>query len=369
MIGCLPTIDKNLGVRTMKKLPKTLQLPLHEWPCADRDVWGRATTAVDYFDEFAPSARWSPMTQRQARCAYGRWLGFVRRNFPKALDEPAAQRFDRERARLYVGDLAQRLTPMGVAAELGHMILMLRVQAPDLDWSWLRSLQYRYQKRAVPRDTREKMVHPARLIELGRSLMDRADAQPRKGERAREFRDGLLIALLAARPLRRRSLAELTIDQHLCRVDGAYTIVLQPGNTKSGQPSEIPLPDWLAPYLTRYLEHYRLLFPRAQNESALWLSAKGGALVPEAIHALVARRTKAAFGRTIYPHLFRSIAATTIAREAPENIAIARDLLTHASVETTMTHYAQANTILAARDYNRALSRLRATSVRSSEVA
>jgi hypothetical protein len=68
----------------MHKKPKNLQLPLREWPSADRDVWERATNAVDYFDELAPAARWSPMTQRQARCAYARWLGFVQRNLPQA---------------------------------------------------------------------------------------------------------------------------------------------------------------------------------------------------------------------------------------------------------------------------------------------
>ena len=56
---------------------------------------------------------------------------------------------------------------MSVAAELGHLILMLSVLAPRSDWGWLRQWQYRYQKRAVARDKRSKMVHPVRLLELG----------------------------------------------------------------------------------------------------------------------------------------------------------------------------------------------------------
>ena len=46
------------------------------------------------------------------------------------------------------------------------------------------------------------------------------------------------------------------------------------------------------PYLTRYLEHYRLLFPHRQDEQALWLSAKGGALTGDAIYVRVCRRTE-----------------------------------------------------------------------------
>ena len=46
-----------------------------------------------------------------------------------------------------------------------------------------------------------------------------------------------------------------------------------------------------------------------------------------------------------------------IAREAPQSLAIARDLLTHASVDTTLKHYTQANTLAAAREYQKALDR------------
>lgn len=46
----------------------------------------------------------------------------------------------------------------------------------------------------------------------------------------------------------------------------------------------------------------------------------------DAIYDLVCRRTHAAFGHEISPHLFRSIAVTTIVRDAPNKIGFARDL-------------------------------------------
>ena len=248
---------------------------------------------------------------------------------------------------------------MSIAAELGHLILALRKLAPGTDWGWLRQWQYRYEKAAVPREKRHKMVHPSRLIELGRTLMDSADSCQRKIDRACQYRDGLLIALLAYRPLRRRSLAELRLDTHLRRIGSGYVLALQGENTKSGQALEFPVPEPLVPYLIRYLEHYRLLFPHRQDEQALWLSAKGGALTGHAIYVRMCRRTETAFGTAINPHLFRDIAATTIAREAPENLAVARDLLTHANVETTLRHYAQAQTIEAARKFTAAIDQFR----------
>jgi len=340
-------------------MPRALRLPLNMWPSSDRSAWERATAALDYFDDLAPAARWSPKTRYQAQAAYGRWLAFLRDRFPETLQFPIAERVDAARTRAYVELLAPRITPMSIAAELGHLILMLTVLAPRSDWTWLRQWQYRYQKRAGAREKRHKMVHPARLLELGLALMDSADAVGRQDERARQYRDGLLIAVLASRPLRRRGLSELELGTHLRRVGEWYVLALQGSNTKSGQPLEFPLPELLTPYVTRYLEDYRPLFPRAADTRALWLSAKGGALGADAIYRQVCLRTEAAFGVAIYPHLFRDIAATTIAREAPEALTVARDLLTHANVETTLRHYSQAKTVDAARKHSTVIAALR----------
>jgi hypothetical protein len=92
----------------------------------------------------------------------------------------------------------------------------------------------------------------------------------------------------------------------------------------------------------------------------MWLSTKGGALGADALHALVCRRTEDAFGFSIHPHLFRDIAVTAIAREAPQALSIARDLLTHAKLETTQHFYSQARTADAARAHADVLARLRA---------
>ena len=60
----------------------------------------------------------------------------------------------------------------------------------------------------------------------------------------------------------------------------------------------------------------------------------------DAIYDLVCRRTHAAFGREISPHLFRSIAVTTIARDAPNKIGVARDLLGVLSKNLSDNRYA-----------------------------
>lgn len=339
-------------------MPRRIGLSVSEWPVRDREAWSRAVEPASFFDEDAVAARWRPKTRQQAVYAHGRWLAYLRDKDPELLDLPPVTRDTPERVHHYVETLALRLTAMSVAAELQHLSLAFRALSPTCDWSWLRKWQYAFQKQARPREKRHKIIDPRRLVALGLKLMDGADCEACPAERARRYRDGLLIALLASRPLRRRSLGALEIGTSLRHIAGRYVIQLRDDDTKAALPLEFDVPDVLGPYLARYLEKIRPMFPHAAESQALWLSSKGGALRDNAIYGLVCKRTKKAFGFSIHPHLFRDIAATAIARETPEQLAIARDLLAHSKIEMTDRHYMQARSAEAARAHAALLARL-----------
>ena len=55
----------------------------------------------------------------------------------------------------------------------------------------------------------------------------------------------------------------------------------------------------------------------------------------EAIERQIVVRTSEPFRKPIYPHLFRDIAVTELVDFAPDEIAIASDLLVHADLRTT----------------------------------
>jgi hypothetical protein len=55
------------------------------------------------------------------------------------------------------------------------------------------------------------------LFDLGLELMARAQSEKADRRRLITYRDGLLIALLAARPLRIRNLAGLVLDRNVMR--------------------------------------------------------------------------------------------------------------------------------------------------------
>lgn len=340
-------------------MPRRIGLAMDEWPDEDRVAWERATASADVFDTIAVAARWRQKSRDQARYAYGRWLAHLHHHDPGALACPATARVTPSRLQDYVTRLEKRISTMGIAAELQHLALALRAVAPADDWAWLRQRQYTYQRQARPREKRHKIVDPRRLVELGEQLMDSADSAAGKHERARRYRDGLLIALLAMIPLRRRSLTSLQIGRHLRQVAGHYVVELEAEDTKSGHTIEFDVPGALTSRLTVYLERYRPLFPRSATETGLWLSSKGGPLGGEAIHDLVCRRTQDAFGVAIHPHLFRDIAVTAIAREAPDALDVARDLMTHAKSDTTQKYYSRAQTADAARRHAETVERLR----------
>jgi integrase len=194
---------------------------------------------------------------------------------------------------------------------------------------------------------------------LGMQLMDEAERLESPMQRARTYRDGLLIAMLAARPIRRHSLSTLKVGINLLLTGNIYVLSVDSVNTKSGHAVEYPLPDTMPHYISRYLAEHRRRFPQADRHDRLWPSTKGGPLAGEAIYDIICRRTLEAFGFSIHPHLFRDIAATALAREAPDSILLARDLLTHASIDTTSRHYTQSSTLEAARVHGVTLDALR----------
>jgi integrase len=58
-----------------------------------------------------------------------------------------------------------------------------------------------------------------------------------------------------------------------------------------------------------------------------------------AIRFQIEKRTTDAFGRHVWPHVFRAIAATGFVDHAPEAVALVPDLLGHASTQTAHRHY------------------------------
>lgn len=336
-------------------------LPVDSWPEQDRHAWNRAIRPGNCLEDGGAASHWAERTRRTVLFAYRRWLGHLHHTDPDALDLDPAERVTEQRIRGYITMLQATITPSGTHNYIKHLFDAVRVMHPEHDWRWLSEVARRLEQLVTPRNKRPRMVSSHELDALGRRLMEEADSSTelRPLQRAILYRDGLMIALLAARPFRRRNYAGIAIGQNLIKLGDGYHLCFRADETKTHTPLTFPFPEALLMELEHYLNRYRGWFPGAEAHDNLWASAKGVPLGEDAIYSRITKHTKEAFGKSINPHLFRDCVATTIAIEDPEHVGIAVDLLGHSSLEFTQTHYIQADTIRASQSYHSSIKALR----------
>jgi site-specific recombinase XerD len=341
--------------------PAKLLLPFERWPEADRGAWQRAIAAGDILDECGPAARWSDGSKRKVLDAYRRWLGHLALTAPNVLGRDPADRITPDAVRAYVAELQATITPAGTHNYVKNLHDAARVMFPRLDVDWLREVARQLARVVVPSSKRSRLVSMLELQDLAVSLMTCAETDPGLDERQRAilYRDGLIIAFLAARAPRRRTLAAITIDRHLLRHGDGYALVFGACDMKNRQPFETTVPRDLVARVERYLAVHRPRIVGADRHAGLWASAKGRPMTAEAIYARVCLHTQTAFGRSINPHLFRDCLATDIAIHDPGHVRIAAHMLGHADLRTTDRHYNQARAIEAGRRHQRGILDLR----------
>jgi|BarGraIncu00222A_1022003.scaffolds.fasta_scaffold28750_2 integrase len=348
-------------------------LPEIQWPAADRQAFEAAFKAGDLFDETSGAGdHLAEGTRTSIRMGYSRWLGFLHAAHPDDLLEPPADRISLERVRDFVARLSLDMVPSSVAQMIHSLCYAGRLIAGERDWGWLAAVKARLLARARPNDRFDRLAPPCQTLDFGIELMDKALTMPATSHRTRElqYRDGLILALLSLWPIRRRSLAALTVDRHIEIDGGDINLLLHPADTKSKRSESFPVPAALAPYVKRYLKDIRprLLGPRPHE--GLWASYRHGALSAGRLYDIARARLLKRFGKDMCLHDFRRSAATYLAMDAPEQIGLIPGLLQHASPEVGERHYNLANGIKASQRLaqNRALMKNRLRSLAANAV-
>jgi len=326
--------------------------PPEEWPEWDRRQWQTALQAGDLLEEGGCRAEHSRYSNRAMERGYGHWLAWL--DVSGLLDEaaPPGDRITPDRVRAYAKHLENENASATVIARLIELEVMASIMDPDRDWSWIYRVASPIRARHKPaRPKRHRLVPIARLFDLGLDLMAGAEYETTALRRFKAYRDGLMIALLAARPLRLRNLTGLVLDHTLVRRGDSCWIQIPAAETKTKVSIEMPWPELLMPHLWTYLSHHRAAVAalRGLHSDALWLSIYGFPLNDNAIYIRIVARTREGLGRPINPHLFRDCAATTVAIDDPAHVDIARCLLGHRTGSTTERYYNQARSIEAGR--------------------
>jgi integrase/recombinase XerD len=236
--------------------PPRLCLPVKQWPEIDQARWLMAQKPAGFLEDDKPATHWSPKRRRIVEHGYGSWLSFLDRN--GALD-PSCTPGDRateHRLRDFVAELRARVAPASVLMMVGGLLRMLVVLVPERDWSMLARVYSHFRRTVVPsRDKRAHMVAATDLLALGISLMEAWEAgPPQRINKASRYRDGLLIALLIACPLRIRNLASIEIGRHLVGDGRGYQLHFTAAETKTKRPYVASLPPELTPYIDGWLQ-------------------------------------------------------------------------------------------------------------------
>ena len=345
-----------------------LILPPASWPVRDMALWMAALAGHGPEDDDNPATEWRPATIKKVADGYGRYLSWLMRNNELAADETPRQRITPERVKPYVASLKEHLAPVSVGMTLGALVQAANAFAPIHDWGWL-SLRYsRLKIRAKPSRDKQSAIRPTlEIYEFGISIMRHAqDADVPSATKAIRFQSGLMIALLAARPLRIRNFQAITIGESLRYDKGQYRLTFTTEETKTRRSIDEPIPNDLIPYLERYLWVHRVQLLRGKGKHGdalahrrLWIDRQGDQMEEFTLRSRIEAYTKAHFGVSIWPHLFRDCLFTTIAVEQPEMIKQGSILLGHTSFATGEKYYNQAGMMEASRRYTASILELR----------
>lgn len=357
-------------------------LPLAQWPAQDREAWDAANHRPDFLEPGGHAARWRPASQRNAVGAYGRWLAWLLDQVIALADEAPVARITPERFRDYLAFLRKDRAPCTEVGYLSWFCMVCRAMFPKDEWRWLQRARANLHREAKPiRDKRSRLVPAQGLLQLGHDLMEQAAtvlddatvAQAKPQQRlaaARDFRDGLMIALLALRPLRVTNFLGISMEHHLRRAGNRAILSFEAAETKTKRPIEATWPAELLPSLDRYFDQVRPILmaakvpvdparPPRPAGAMLWVGQGGTALTPGGLTKALQRHTTRRFGRHVNAHLFRACLASTVANEDPDHVHIAQHMLHHSQLSTTESSYILTESRLALRRHHDLMDKLR----------
>jgi integrase/recombinase XerD len=329
---------------------------LEDWPELDRRLWRASLIPSDLLEDGGARASYSDLSNLAVTTGYGRWLTWLDRQGLLDTRAKPDERITPCRVRDYVTALEAVNATQTLLNRLQELRAAALVMSPHRDWSWINGIVSRIRARHRPaRAKGPRLIATAELFSLGCALMAGTDRETTEKRKAIRYRDGLMIALLAARPLRLRNLLGLVLNDTLVRFGNQWLIQIPAADTKTKEPIELPWPGPLIAPLETYLACHRVVLGQRRvrwtrpTDGLLWLSANGSPMTRNRTYMRITARTRDGLGRSINPHLFRDCAATSIAIDDPDHIAIASRLLGHRAAVTTERYYNHARSVEASR--------------------
>ena len=210
-----------------RKLPVRV-IAHDDWPAVDRHAWSRARTKGNVLDEQGGLSNIEDIQIPQLRRVYGSWLGYLAEYEGLPLMESGVDYLKRDYLSGFLHLLEAHVAPCTTRNYMTGLRSVARAMSSDADLSDLDAATRRVWRHARPiRDKRSRIVPSRDLWQLGLDLMDTCGECTTRPKRLGQYRDGLIIALLASRPIRRKNLAQIEIGHHLQRLGDTYWLFFE----------------------------------------------------------------------------------------------------------------------------------------------
>jgi site-specific recombinase XerD len=337
-------------------------LPTSEWPPSDQEAWAVACRAGTRFRPGGEASRYADVSRNDFVNRYGAFLGFLQRSGCLDLSASAAAQVTPTMVDSYLADLNSRVSSVAVWNAIYKLRMAARLLDPKADFAWLAEIEKDLALVMEPRSKFDRVVLSQHLMQAGLTLIVEAKQYAKSPfQRAKGIRNGLIIALMAAAPIRVKNYTALDIGTSFKEVDDTWWIIVPRRDTKTNGGEERPVPDYLNTAIDLYLKQSRpILIGKQAPTTALWISSRTGQrFTTKNLGTLISKITLQTIGVDVSPHLFRTAAATTLAVYAGDKPHLASAVLGHSDKRVADDHYKRASTVQAALQYAAIVQQMR----------
>jgi site-specific recombinase XerD len=257
-------------------------------------------------------------------------------------------------------ELKQRVSSATVYGSIQKLRRITQLIATERSLEWLIEIERDLFSEMRPKSKWDRVVLTEVIVEAGLTLIAEAETANKltKLARARLVRNGLMQALLAAHPMRRKNFAALELGRSVVKQDGTWWIILTAAETKEKRADERPVEDYIGEAIDKYLQTYRPILGRGKSTTnALWLAETGAAMAESYVGELITETARLTLGVPVNPHMFRTAAATTSAIHAGDMPHLGSAVLHHTHPTVTLENYNRASSISAGRALREVIQR------------
>ena len=219
-------------------------LPLKEWPEAHRNGWQAACRPGQRLSRGGAASHLAPVTQADLANRFGLYLDFLDRSGQLDLTAEAGALVAPDPIAAFIAELQDRVSSVTVSRTIYKVRRAAECIAPDHNFAWLAEIGKDLALLEQPKDKFDRVVLTERLVEVSLVSFWKVDfdAEARPLPRAFTARNALMVALLAACPIRLKNFTGLDIGKSFRKIGETWWIFLK--DTKSKRPDHRPVPSF-----------------------------------------------------------------------------------------------------------------------------